>query len=183
MIKRLILLFFLLATGSGAHLYNDSMLLIYSKIVPRMMMLDNTERVQKKRRSLCILYEKVDRPVAGKLKKLVKENLPPQVRGDFEVVTESYDRKWSERCRNSTAFMLLDTKRDNIAEVLKLANEKRLLTFSYSNSLLKQGVAVSLMTGKKIYPIINLKAVKSSSLKFDPMIYQTSKIYDGGSIR
>ncbi len=180
--KRFFLLL-LFCNALQAYIYNDSLLLIYAKIVPRIMLLDHTNKKTIQEQKLCILYEKGDRPVAEKLKKLIRQNLPAQIQSSFRVNTEPYDEESDKNCIGSTALMLLDAQTEKITETLKLAKRRRLLTFSYSNSLLKKGAVISLLVGKEIYPIVNIKAVKSSSLKLDPMLFQIAKIYDGSRMK
>jgi len=171
----------LLCVGVHGYIYNDSLLLIYAKVVPRIMLLDHTKSGEVTGEKLCILYEGRDRAVAQKFKEMALKNLPASVISSFEIVTVSYED--SQKCAKATALMLLDTKPINVKRVLKSAKERRVLTFSYSNELLKDGVTVSLSIGKAIYPIVNIEAVKSSSLRLDPALFQTAKIYEGGKIR
>ncbi len=180
---RLTLLLSLLCGSLQAYIYNDSLLLIYAKIVPRIMMLDHTQRGDMQKRRLCILYEKGDAPVAEKLRNLMYENLPSRARKNFIADTVSYREAESEKCIGSTALMLLDAGAEKIDKILSRAERKRLLTFSYSNSLLKKGAAVSLLVGKEVYPVINIEAVKRSALKLDVALFQIARIYDGSKIR
>ncbi len=183
MTRRFVLLL-LVVSGLHAYIYNDSLLLIYGKIVPRIMLLDHTNTAEKDTRRLCILYESADRPVAEKLEKMVRQNLPKPLQGSFEVTTASYDEiGLDQKCGDATALMLLDARPDKIAEALKFAKKRRLLTFSYSNTLLQDGTAISLIVGKQIHPIVNINAVKSAGLKLDPMLFQIAKIYNGRSVR
>ncbi len=173
----------MLCSSLHPYIYNDSLLLIYAKVVPRIMVLDHTQRNGTQKRKLCILYEKGDGPIAVKLRDLVRQNLPSQVKKSFIVDISSYDETESKNCIGSTALMLLDARTEKIDKALKLANRHRLLTFSYSNSLLENGAAVSLLVGKEIYPVININAVKRSSLKLDTALFQIARIYDGSGIR
>jgi len=173
----------LLCSSLYPYIYNDSLLLIYAKVVPRIMVLDHTERDGTQKRKLCILYEKGDRPIAEKLKTLVHQNLPPEAGKSFKVAISPYETAESGECSDSTALMLLDARNENIVRALDLADRRRLLTFSYSNSLLEKGASVSLLVGKKIYPVINIKAVKRSALKLDTALFQIARIYDGSGIR
>ncbi len=176
MIRRILLLLFVI-TGVQAYIYNDSLLLIYGKIVPRIMLLDHTRSDGAERMKLCILYDGADRMVAQKLRKLILENLPGSQGGTFEVSAVSYDEKPERRCAEATALMLLDAPKKKISKAIEFAKRHRLLTFSYSNTLLDEGSAISLAVGKRIHPIVNIAAVKRAGLKLDPMLFQISKIY------
>ncbi len=177
-------LFLILLCGSlQAYIYNDSLLIIYSKVVPRIMALDNTQRGGIQKRRLCILYEKGDAPVAEKLREQMLQNLPSRLKNGFSVEIGPYEETGSAECAGSTALMLLDARPEKIERALKLAERERLLTFSYSNSLLERGAAVSLMVGKEVYPVINIEAVKRSALKLDAALFQIARIYDGSKIR
>ncbi|WP_457598505.1 YfiR/HmsC family protein [Hydrogenimonas sp.] len=178
---RHLLLPILLTVSLQAYIYNDSLLLIYAKIVPRTMLLDHTNGDTAREKRLCILYEGSDRFVAEKLKAMILQNLPASMRHSFQAKTVPYSQ--SPECSDATALMLLDARPRKIARAIEMAGRKRMLTFSYSNTLLREGAVISLSVGKEIHPIVNVMAVKRSALKLDPILFQIAKIYDGSDIK
>ena len=164
-----------------AYIYNDTLLLIYAKIVPRIMLLDHTKSGMESRKRLCILYEGSDRFVAEKLKGMILQNLPSSMRGSFSARVVAYPK--AAECSDATALMLLDAPAQRIGKTLQMARKRRVLTFSYSNTLLREGAVISLAVGKEIHPIVNVMAVKRSGLKLDPVLYQIAKIYDGSKLQ
>ena len=176
-------LLFILATiftpYAYAYLYNDSLLLIYAKIIPRVMALDHTKRDRSSAPpTLCILYEKNDERVAKKLAKMIASNLPKRPGDSLTVRTKPYGALPS--CQKASALVLLNTNVERVKRTVDFAKSHRLLSFAYDKSMLRYGVIVSLHTGKKVYPIVNIDGIKQSGLRLDPLIYQVAKIYKGG---
>ena len=44
--------------------------------------------------------------------------------------------------------------------------------------MLRYGAAISIYPGKKVYPVINIEAVKKGKLQLDPFLLQIAKLYD-----
>ncbi len=180
--RRIFLFFALFYMSLNAYVYNDSLLLIYAKIIPRIMLLDYTKSDNSAIKKLCILYENGDRLVAKRLKELITRHLPKEkTKFSIRIVAKPY--KESEKCDKVSAIVMLDAEKEKIHKVVEFAKKNRILTFSYNKSLLREGAAISLSIGKEIYPIINLSALKSYSLKLDPLLFQIAKIYSEGNIK
>ncbi len=171
-----------LSLQTHAYIYNDSLLLIYAKIVPKIMALDRTVRQNgSKGRRLCILYEKGDRRVAKRLAKLIEKNLAEDHKNSIDIVTLPYRK--TDRCMSDVStFFLLKTNDEKVKHAIDYATKHRLLTIAYDRSMLKYGAAVSIYTGKRVYPFINIKAVKRSGLQLDPFLMQIAKIYDENAL-
>ena len=179
MIKRLFILYWFFTVSANAYIYNDSLLLIYAKIIPKIMLLDHTDRRNPpKRPILCILYEKGDRSTAEKLEKMILANLPGKERKRVGIVSKPYTQ--TEDCENVSAFLLLNTRADRAKRAIDFAKRNHLLSFAYDNNLLAYGVIVSLHAGKRVYPIVNIDAIKQNRLRLDPLLFQVAKIYGGG---
>ncbi|WP_456452627.1 YfiR family protein [Hydrogenimonas sp.] len=167
----------LLAPPLAAYLYNDSLLLIYAKIVPRIMALDHTPRTLKgARRTLCILYEKGDDRVARELAKSIEHHLPKTGK-PYRVTAIPYERV--EQCDGAVSFLLLPTGDEKLRRALRYAHANKLLTFAYDKAMLRHGAVVSIHPGKRVYPLINIEAVKKERLELDPTLLQVAKIYRG----
>ena len=179
MIKRLLFLCWLLAISTNAYIYNDSLLLIYAKIVPKIMLLDHTERENGPSSPiLCILYEKGDRRTAVKLRELILANLQKSGKNSIRIVTKPYSQ--TEKCEEVSAFLLLNTGAERVKKAIGFAKKRQLLSFAYDSNMLDYGAIVSLHGGKKVYPLVNIDAIKQNRLRLDPLLFQVAKIYRGG---
>ncbi|WP_456381563.1 YfiR/HmsC family protein [Hydrogenimonas sp.] len=165
---------------ANAYIYNDALLVIYAKIVPKIMILDHTLRGEEHlSQKLCILYEKGDERVARKIARMMRKNVPETKRHPTGISIKPYGA--AESCDNASAFFLLEAHVQKIERAIRIAREKRILTFSYDSKMLEYGVDISLHTGKKVYPIVNIDAVKEKGLRLDPLIFQVAKIHRRGA--
>lgn|GEM_PF-1195645 len=172
----------LLAQNLAAYIYDESLLLIYAKIVPRIIALDRTpHRIVSGRPTLCILYEKGDEKVAAALASSIRRYTPSSREGGkpFEVTTLSYDRV--EECRGAISFLLMPTRDAKLRKALKKAHREKILTFAYDKAMLGRGAVVSIHPGKRVYPLINIDVLKRDRLRLDPTLLQVAKIYRGDS--
>ena len=168
----------LLAIQTHAYIYNDSLLLIYAKIVPKVMVLDHTthQNGQNPKR-LCILYEKGDRRVAKQLANMIEKNMAADRKNRIRIDILRYER--TSLCkRDVSAFLLLKTDLKRLRRAIDYAIKNHLLTFAYDRTMLRYGAAISIYTGKKVYPVINIEAVKKGKLQLDPFLLQIAKLYD-----
>jgi hypothetical protein len=177
--RSLLLVCWLFAFSANAYIYNDSLLLIYAKLIPKIMQLDHTERKGAARPPrLCILYEEGDGRTARKLETLIRSNLPKKGELPLQIVTKRYSQ--TDSCGDVSAFVLLNTRSERARKAIGFAASHRLLSFAYDSNLLEEGAIVSLHAGKRVFPIVNIDAIKKNRLQLDPLLFQVAKIYGGG---
>jgi hypothetical protein len=169
----------LLLQNLWGYTYNDSLLLIYAKIVPRIMALDHTPRERKGDIPvLCILYEKGDEKVAKDLAISIGKNASGKNR-EKNLVVRTLTYHDVDKCDDATSFLLLPAGERNLKRALREAHTRKILTFAYDKAMLGYGAVISLHPGKRVYPLINVRVVKEDRLELDPTLLQVSKIYRG----
>jgi hypothetical protein len=67
--------------------------------------------------------------------------------------------------------------KEKMKKVLLLAQKNKILTFSYSKDDLAHGSILALNIGKKVKPIINLKALKESNISIRDVLLKISTVY------
>ncbi len=171
----------LLKTSSLGYIYNSVLLNTYAKIVPRIVMLDRTHPNERPKK-ICILHEKGDEKIATHLRdEIVRTSRHLVDRGDILIEVRGYHD--INDCAKMSVLLLLNGSRRHIFDAVDFAMRHHSMTIAYDNTLLRYGALLSLVTKERVYPIINLAALKKSGLCLDPALLQISKIYRDEGVR
>lgn len=156
---------------------DESLLKIHATLVPKISLMDYNlqERSIDNSLVIAIFYESVDYRDALFLKKLIDTKYNQSI-GSYKIKTKLVT--YSENIdTKANVYYFFPTDALNIKRAVKSANLNQALTFSYSKKDLQEGVMLSVLVGIKVKPILNLKAVKSSSITFRPVLLDISEIY------
>jgi hypothetical protein len=182
-LKKQLLLLSLLTALLYGYAYNDKLLRVYAKIIPRIaLMTHSDESFPGNSIGICLLYEKGDEEGARRLHDMMLAAYPDGLRyRTLELSLQPYDRHRS--CRDSALLFLFDTDRAGMQPSLDFARSHGIPTMSYSSRFLDSGVMFSMHLGKTVRPYLNLEAAKESGITPDSLLIRISKIYDAGGGR
>ena len=164
------------STAVNAANYDDDVLEIFSKLLPRFILMSDQQLKIKDQIDICILHEDVESDAAISLIGEIAENYPTGIKNyNIKLIQTDYTNLSS--CKHSELMFLFNTSPKKISEALLYAKKQQILTVSYDASLLTEGVEVSLFLGRKILPYINVKALKRNAITIDQILLRISKIY------
>lgn len=165
-------------TALHASVYDDDVLEIFSKVLPRFVLMDNQKTKLKDKINICVLYEQVDQRTALTLIDKIKNNYPNGLK-DYKINFTHDNYSNIATCKDSQLIFLFNSSEKNIADTLALSKKQKSLTVSYDDTLLSNGVEISLFLGRKIVPYINIKALQKNGMEMDNLLLRISKIYIG----
>jgi hypothetical protein len=156
--------------------YDEDVLEIFSKLLPRFVIMSDQKFKIKDQINICVLHEDIEKGPASSLIDKIIRNYPRGIK-NYNVKLTQTDFTNLSTCNNSELLFLFNSSEKNINETLLYAKKQKKLTVSYDASLLTNGVEVSLFLGRKILPYINISALKQNSIMVDPILLRISKIY------
>lgn len=164
----------------SASVYDDDILNIYSKMVPRFIVMSSQKEKIKNHLEICLLYDKTDERAASSLMDKINSNYPHGI-NDFgiKIVKSNYTNL--EVCQTSQLAFMFSSDETNIKNAILFLNKQNILSMSYDELLLENGVEISLFIGRKVIPHINMKAIIQNKIELDNMLLRVSKIYVGNS--
>ncbi|QSZ41598.1 DUF4154 domain-containing protein [Sulfurimonas aquatica] len=174
---RCILLFSLLMGAPvRASYYDEDILDIYAKILPRFVLMTKQENIEQKKITICLVHEKLDRTNAKAFVKKVNNIYPDGIKKypiEFNYTFYSH----IQGCENTNLIFLFSTRGENLEEVVEFAKKKKILTASYDEEMIKYAADFSLFLGRKIVPYINMDSIMEKEIKLNNVLLQISKIY------
>lgn len=170
-LKYISLLFLLIAPLFSMH-YNPTILEIEAKLFPKMIIMSEDLNKTKESLEIYIVAKDIDFFQAEKFKELILHNYPKRLMGKklkvslhtFEPFTTLPD-----------ALIILAHTDEELKEIAKWANERKIISLSYSPLSMDQGVVASLYIGKSTKPYLNKEVIKKYHLKFNPYLLKLSK--------
>lgn len=172
----LLLALFFNTTMVSATDYDEDVLEIFSKLLPRFVIMSDQKLKIKDQINICVVHEDIEKGAASSLIDKTTRNYPQGIK-NYNVKLTQTDFTNLSTCNNSELLFLFNSSEKNINETLIYAKKQKTLTVSYDASLLANGVEVSLFLGRKILPYINVSALKKNSIMVDPILLRISKIY------
>ncbi|MDD2356291.1 MAG: YfiR/HmsC family protein [Thiovulaceae bacterium] len=176
-VKVLLLFAFLFNTTMvSATDYDEDVLEIFSKLLPRFVIMSDQKLKVKDQINICVVHEDIEKGTASSLIEKTIHNYPQGIK-NYNIKLIQTDFTNLSMCKNSELFFLFNSSEKNIIETLLFAKKQKILTVSYDASLLENGIEVSLFLGRKILPYINVNALKRNGIIVDPILLRISKIY------
>lgn len=156
--------------------YDDDTLEIFSKILPRVVLMSSKKDELKDEIIICVLHDSVDENSAQSLINKVSRNYPNGIKNyKISMISSSYSDINS--CSNTKLLFMFNSDEKNIKKGLDYSTENNFLTISYDHKLLKDGVGISLFFGRKIVPYINMEAIRKNGIELNNVLLRISKIY------
>ena len=164
--------FFLLLNVSATAEIDKSLLLMESKVFPKIIMLDRNlqEKIDKKSKTITIhiYYERGFEKDAEEFASLMKKNIY-----GYHVKTVISDHVLKTV---PTAYIIVGSQKYGMKLFKKIKDKKRIVF-----SLFPAGASYSVVTleiGTKVFPLLNMKNLKRIGVKFNPIIYKVAKFYE-----
>ena len=160
----------------NATTYDNDVLSIFSKIVPRFVMMSSQKEKIKNNIQICILHDDVDKLTALSLIDKINNNYPNGLKNyGINLLNTSYDN--IDKCNDSELIFMFNSDKQNIDKTIIFSNKHNILTMSYDNKLLKNGIGISLFIGRKVLPYINMETIKKNKIELNNILLRVSKIY------
>lgn len=165
------------STALYASFYDDDVLDIYSKIIPRLILMSSEKSKFKDKLDICIVNDKADDRTAFSLSGKVASQYPEGIKNlKIKMMNTSYSN--IEICQNAQMLFLLNSSESNIEKATKYSNEHAIITMSYDAKYLDNGVGLSLFLGRKVTPYINMGIFRKTGIELDNVLLRISKIYN-----
>jgi len=175
----LVSILMLLSINLNASTYDNDVLNIFSKIIPRMVLMSSELETLKESIEICIVHEKVDETSANLLEEIMHSNYPNGLKTyQLKITKTLFDN--IEACKESHLTFMFNSKEENINEVIDYTKKYSILSVAYDARLLENGVDSSILIGRKVMPFINLKAIDNKGITLSSTLLQASKIYNEG---
>lgn len=168
------------ATVLNAFVYDDDILNIFSKTLPRFILMSSQKDKIKEDLEICIVHDEVDELTALSLIEKVNTNYPKGIK-EYKIKLLSSSYLQLSQCQKSQMVFMFNTSEENIKKALRFSYEHSLLSVSYDERLLDNGVGVSMFLGRKVTPYININALRKNGIELNNVLLRISKIYEGGS--
>lgn len=159
-----------------ASVYDDETLTLFSKIVPRMVLMSSQKERVKENIELCIVNDKIDELIALSLMDKVHNAYPNGINKNLLKLTNTTYSS-IERCQKSQVVFLFSSNEQNIQKALKYSNEHGAMSIAYDPKYLESGVHASLFIGRKVTPYLNINAMRKNGIEIDNLLIRISKIY------
>lgn len=164
------------ASALPASTYDDDTLEIFSKILPRFVLMSSQKNKLKDEISICVLHDTIDENLATSLINKITKNYNEGIKNyKIKLISSNYSNINS--CSNTQLLFIFNSDENNIKKSIEFSTNNSMLTVSYDSKLLKDGVGVSLFLGRKITPYINVKAVHKNGIELNNVLLRISKIY------
>lgn len=174
---KFLILLLILTSSIFAVTINESLLKIHATLLPKLYLMDYSyaKKIKNNSITMAIMYHKSEYKNALSLKNKIETRYSNGLKSyKIEVQLVLYSNIENS---NANIYYLFPTNSKNIKNVVKKANEKKALTFSYLKDDLKYGVMISLVIGIKVKPILNLNAIKVHNISFRPILLNISSIF------
>jgi hypothetical protein len=184
LIRNFYSLLFILSISFGftplyASVYDDEVLNIYSKILPRMVLMSNKKNKFKDKIAICIVHDKIDVRAAESLKEKIFSEYPEGIKNYKIKMTDTIYAD-IESCHDAQMVFLFDSSESNIIKATEFSNKNAIISMSYNAKYLENGVGLSLFLGRKVVPYINMSAFRTTGIELDNVLLRVSKIYSEG---
>jgi len=156
--------------------YDDDTFTIFSKIMPRFVMMSNQKQNLKDTLEICILHDNIDTATALLLIDKINTNYPNGIK-NYTINLRQSSYAEIEKCKDTQLIFMLNSNKTNINDALEFSNKYHVLTMSYDAKLLEDGVQISLFMGRKVLPYINMQAINANKIELDNILLRVSKIY------
>ena len=164
------------ATFLQAFSYDDDVLDIFAKVLPRFSVMSDQKERLKNNIGICLVREDMDADEANVLAQKIRDNYPDGLATyKITLTTTSYSQLLT--CKRSEILFFFNSTNENIVAGALYAKDYKALSVSYDNIYLTNGVELSLFLGRRIIPYINMQAVQNNGVKLDDLLLRISKIY------
>jgi len=156
--------------------YNEDVLTIYSKMIPRFVVMSSQKEKIKTDIEICILRDKLDEVDAHLLIEKIESNYPSGLLNHpIKLIQTNYTN--IQKCKSSQLAFMFNADDNHLHHAISFLQKHRILSLSYDMALLEKGADASLFIGRNVMPYRNIKATSSTNIFFDTLLLRVSKIY------
>ena len=156
--------------------YNEDILNIYSKMIPRFIMMSNQKDKVDNDIEICILHDEIDTRVADLLSDNIKNNYPNGlINHPIKLIQNDYNHFKS--CKGAQLMFMFNSDDEHIQNALLFSKEHSILTMTYDLFFLEQGADISLFIGRKVTPYLNMQSIVDKKIILNNILLRVSKIY------
>ncbi|MDD2950230.1 MAG: hypothetical protein PHU29_05530 [Sulfuricurvum sp.] len=149
---------------------------IFSKIIPRFVLMSSQKKTIQTKIEICILHDKLDERIVSSLIDKIQNNYPNGIKNyRLKVISSNYSD--IDMCYKSQLAFLFDTDEKNMDNSIRVLNKNSVFTMSYDAKYLANGVESTLFLGRKVVPYMNMSALRQNGMEIDNTLVQISKIY------
>ena len=174
MIQRVFALLLLAQIALVASHYNSTLMELEAKLFVKMALLSEDINKSKKTLDITIVSQGCDHNYANEFKNLIEKNYKEKIMDKSVVVSIE---EFSNLTYKADLLILLHSKEKLLRKVSKIANTKKILTFSYEPSYIAYGVLGSLYIGVSTKPLLNKEIIREYGFTFNPYLLKLSKFY------
>lgn len=174
--RLLLSIFILLNSTLNASTYDDDVLNIFSKVLPRFILMSSKKDEIKKEIRICILHDNIDEKIALSLVRKTNDYYPNGIK-EYQLKFIQTNYSDISKCDSSVLLFLLNSNDKNIKQTLKFSRKYKKLTISYDAKLLEDGTDISMFLGRKIIPYININSIREKKIELNNNLLRISKIY------
>jgi len=156
--------------------YDDDVLEIFSKILPRFILMSSQKKQIDKDIEICILNDTNDDDKASTLMDKIHANYPKGIK-HYKIHLTHKTFTDIDSCQHAQLIFMFNSNAETIESTLHYIQNHKILALSYDPINLQYGAHVSLFLGRKVVPYINMKAINKSGITFDNILLRVSKIY------
>jgi len=173
--------FFLIFHTLALHAvtYDQDVLYIFSKMIPRFVLMSSQKEKIKTDIEICILHEEMDELAATTLYEAIYNSYPKGILA-YKIDPMLYNYTDINACKDSQLIFLFNTQETNIQNVVKFASKQQIMTLAYDSKLLESGIDMSLFLGRKTTPYINNESLANKKIELDNILLRISKIFHKG---
>jgi hypothetical protein len=177
--KKIILIYLLLTNLAFGYNYNELLLQAQASIFPKITLLDKKleNKLINGKIVYTIVYDKKDYLVALEIKELIDANC----KGKFDKYAYKINLVEFSNVTNQTqvtVFYVLNSSEKEIQRIANFAKEKGIISFSYDENNLKNGLLFSLVLEKSTTLYLNKKYLDIRKVDFVNSLLQMTKYVD-----
>jgi hypothetical protein len=161
-----------------ANSYDDDTLSIFSKIIPRFILMSKAKNTAHEDVTICILHDTVELRAANSFAQKIEQNYPDGIK-NYKINTLVNNYTNLESCQKTQLLFLFTTDEKTLLKALDFSKKHKILTASYEPALLQYGVDMSLFLGRNIVPYLNMKSILAKEIELENVFLRVSKIYNG----
>jgi len=156
--------------------YDDNVLEIFSKILPRFILMSPQKKQIDKDIDICILNDTNDEDTATALIDKINANYPKGIK-QYTILLSHQSFAHIDSCQHSQLIFMFNSDTETIEAALQYVKSHKVLALSYDPKILQYGAHASLFLGRKVVPYLNIKSINESGITFENILLRVSKIY------
>lgn len=153
--------------------YEQSKLTIFSKLLPRFVLMSSQKTKLKNTIKICLTSEYENNIHSNYLKEKLENNSIANFQNT--IIDTNYNNLFL--CRNADIVFMFNSEQKTFSKAIEYFNNKEILTISYDPFFLTYGANISLYFGNKVQPFINVKSITQKNIQLDNILLRISKIY------